>query len=508
MRNIMKIDRMRMSVVCFIVCSLLITASVFAENGSIRVECTDADGKPLEKVKISIISIDGTVDENKKTDSKGVAVFNSVADGVYRVIGRKGGYVPSFYEFVKVGASNESVSLAFDLGMEKKLYFEDPTRAQRSAEMVAEGINASKESRFDEAEKALIRATELDPSNSEARYFLGVFYVQKRNFDKATEELEKASKLAGMFAALPPVEGKTDPARQKAIHDDAQRLIKNMMLIKGQLALESRDFGKAIDAFTQATVKDPNNPAGYYQLALALTHAGRLDEATEAIDKAIQLDPQDKTNKELKVQIDARIQNAAIKKAQSVLDEGNELLETGKADEALVKFREAIELIPEDRQSYIWKQIGRAHVELGQKEAAEEAYRKAAEFAVEEEAADYWKNLAQFYLESKNYKQALDILTDSRVRGTDSVDNVLMDLFEKSKFQDPMLAEAALERALEGDPENDEYYFLLGQMYYADGKEKDASTKELLNKYVEIGKDPDKVSAAKDMLVIVDRRSK
>jgi hypothetical protein len=45
-------------------------------------------------------------------------------------------------------------------------------------------------------------------------------------------------------------------------------------------------------------------------------------------------------------------------------------------------------------------------------------------------------------------------------------------------------------------------------MYYADGKEYDKRTKELLTKYTEIGKDPDKLSSAKDLLIMVNRRSK
>jgi hypothetical protein len=45
-------------------------------------------------------------------------------------------------------------------------------------------------------------------------------------------------------------------------------------------------------------------------------------------------------------------------------------------------------------------------------------------------------------------------------------------------------------------------------MYYADGKEKDSRTKELLTKYTEIGKDATKLGNAKDMLVIISKRTK
>jgi len=45
-------------------------------------------------------------------------------------------------------------------------------------------------------------------------------------------------------------------------------------------------------------------------------------------------------------------------------------------------------------------------------------------------------------------------------------------------------------------------------MYYSDGKENDRRTKELLTKYVEKGKDADKLESIKGMLVIINRRTK
>jgi cytochrome c-type biogenesis protein CcmH/NrfG len=130
------------------------------------------------------------------------------------------------------------------------------------------------------------------------------------------------------------------------------------------------------------------------------------------------------------------------------------------------------------------------------------------ELSPENNTADYLNTLARFYLESKKYEKALDALTDPRSLGSGSLEKVLLDLVEKSKNSEPKLAEAALERVIKADPANAETYFTLGRMYYADGKEMDSRTKELLTKYVEIGQDPNNVGQAKDMLTIVDRRSK
>lgn len=480
----------------------------YAQNGSVLVTCVDEAGKPLKGVEVELLSLDNTKIKDKKSDGDGLAEIKDVLDGVYRVVGRKKNYAPTFYEFVKIAASRETVSLTLQPGAEKLLYFEDPAQIQRASELTIQGINAAKEGHYADAEKNLLQAIDLNPSNAQSRYYLGVYYVQVGKFDQAVELLKKAEKLAGLFAGLPPVPGQIDPAQNKAIQDNAKRLILNMAGIKGELALKQKNYDEAVADFTENLNNLPNNPDAHYQLALALTYAGRFDEAMKMIDKAIQIKPGESKYPDLKKQIAARITNASIQKAQASLDEGNKLLESGDASGALGKFQEALNLLEPDRQSIVWRQIGKAQEKLNQPDAAEDAYKKAVELSPENDAADYLNTLARFYLESKKYEEALDALTDPRSLGSESLEKVLLDLVEKSKNSEPKLAEAALERVIKADPANAEAYFILGRMYYADGKEMDRRTRELLTKYVEIGQDPNNVSQAKDMLTLVDRRSK
>jgi len=69
------------------------------------------------------------------------------------------------------------------------------------------------------------------------------------------------------------------------------------------------------------------------------------------------------------------------------------------------------------------------------------------------------------------------------------------------------MARAALERVLKINADNFDAAFDLGQMIYFD-KDNDARAKELLNKYIEKGKDETKLGQAKDMLVLINRRNK
>jgi tetratricopeptide (TPR) repeat protein len=190
------------------------------------------------------------------------------------------------------------------------------------------------------------------------------------------------------------------------------------------------------------------------------------------------------------------------------MDEGNRLLQGGDAAGALKKYEEAKGMVPPDKQSPLWRQIGRSQAKLGQQAAAVESLKKAIELAPADKVSEYRNALAQHYLDAKNYEASLDVLTDPQSAGSQSVEQVLTSLAQSMKNKDPQFAEAAMERILKLNPDNADIYFELGQMYYADGKEKDSRTKELLTKYVEIGKDAAKVQSAKDLLIMVNRRSK
>ncbi|MEJ2109810.1 MAG: tetratricopeptide repeat protein [Acidobacteriota bacterium] len=502
----MKTYRIVIYSLCLILILLVATGSGLAQEGVVQVECIGSDGQPLKDVKVSILPLNGPEIKDKKSKKDGSAIFEKIPDGVYRVVGRKKDYAPAFYEYLKVESSTETASLTLNPGMDAMLYFEDPAQMQRVANLIGEAINASKEGRYDDAEKALVQANEIDPTNPQAQYYLGVFYVQTRNFDKAVDVLEKASELAAMFAGLPPVAGKPDPASSQALYNDAQRLIKNMTLIQGQLALQEKDYDKAAAAFAQAAEDIPNDPDIRYELALALTYAGKLDQAKQEIDKSIQMKPEEKKYTDLQHQISLRIENEVIREAQALLNDGKELFEAGSVEEALVKYNKALGLLAEDKQAPVLGQIGNAQAALGQKEAAVETYRKAAELAPSDASA-YLDKISKIYLESKNYEGLLDTLTDPKALGSESAEKVVLYMFEQTRDRDPKLAEASLERLLKTNPDNIETYFLLGQMYYADGKEMDGRTKELLTKYVELGQDQTKVGLAKDMLVIVGRRS-
>jgi tetratricopeptide (TPR) repeat protein len=497
------------SLFVFLVSSLFLFAGLpaFAGDGALEVKCVDASGGPVPGVKVVIFHLQSQKQKDKKSEAQGIAEFTKLDDGAYRIIGRKEGLAPALYEFAVLKGSRESVVLKFEPGADRKLYFEDPATEAQAFELVKQGLEAYKQKKFPDAEKLFAQSLEVNPANPEAFYYQAVSMIQQAKFNEAVEKLNQCARLASVFMTLPsPSPSGPNPYEQT--YRNAQNLIRQMPIFKGENALRQKQYDVAAEEFRAAIKTDPNNPEFHANLAIALTNAKKFDEGLEAVENAIRLKPSEKAYADLKNQISARKENMKLETAQSLMDEGNRLLQGGDAAGALKKYEEAKGMVPPDKQSPLWRQIGRSQAKLGQQAAAVESLKKAIELAPADKVSEYRNALAQHYLDAKNYEASLDVLTDPQSAGSQSVEQVLTSLAQSMKNKDPQFAEAAMERILKLNPDNADIYFELGQMYYADGKEKDSRTKELLTKYVEIGKDAAKVQSAKDLLIMVNRRSK
>jgi tetratricopeptide (TPR) repeat protein len=183
-------------------------------------------------------------------------------------------------------------------------------------------------------------------------------------------------------------------------------------------------------------------------------------------------------------------------------------LEGGDAAAALKKFEEAKGILKGNNQAVPFLQIARAQAKLNQTNEALESFGKALELAPKDRITDFRNSFVQIYVDDKKFDQAVDILADPKTAGSKGPEEVLLEVAKAYNSKEPKLAEAALERVLKINPENAEAYYELGELSYIDGKEKDSRTKELLTKYVEIGKDPAKLENAQNMLVVISKRSK
>jgi tetratricopeptide (TPR) repeat protein len=478
----------------------------FAENGTIKVKCVDTSSNPIE-VAVKVIPFGGAKPQMKKTNAKGEVEFTGLDDGAYRVFARQDGFEPALFEFVVLKGSKprEEVILKFAVGSsEKEFYFEDKALVQKTADLLNQGISLAKEKKYNEAEKIFKQSIEMDHSNPAAYRYLGVTLLQLSKFEEATDIFNKAEKYAGMLVIQQP--------QFQAVIDYVQEVKKQLPGIRAESSLREKNYERAATEYAEALKTNSNNPEWHFGMALALANLQKLDESVASLDKAIQLKPGEKKYEELKNQLAeqkvALKEQAEFQKMKAVQEEGNKLLKDEDFAGALAKFEALRDMMAPDKRGGVWRQIGWIQVKLNQQEAAEQSFKKAIELAKDEKAAqEYRTTLAQLYLDQKKYDEAINAFVDSQNSDPAKLEQSLLSLAQKSKDSTPQLAELALEKVIKLNPQNADAYFELGQLYFTEGKAKDSRTKELLAKYIEIGKDESKVKTAKDIMVSVNWRN-
>lgn len=483
-----------------------LTLPGFADNGTLKVQCVDSSGNPMKDVKVDVYNRNTDKDKDKKTNDQGEAEFTKLDDGVYRIYGRKDGFVPALFEPMLVKGSEESVTLEFEAGADKKFYFEDEALKLSWAQMLQKAMDAYGAKNFEEAEKLFTQVLEINPSAAEALYYLSAAYAQQKKYDQAEETFNKTIEIANIMknAPSPVAEGQQNP--YEAFVLNSQKLLKSFSAFKGEDALKQKKYDEAIALFSEAIKLNPDDASNYERLAISLTYAERFDEALSALEKAEQLKPGGFDD--LKKSILARKEAADIGRAQAIMDEGTKLYDSGEYADALKKYEEARGLLAEDKQDVPWLQIAKARARLGQKEAAFEAFDKAIKLTQADKVEVFRDTFAQAYIDDKKFDEAIEILADPKTAGSKSPEEFLLTLAAAYKSKEPKFAETAWERVLKINPENADVYYYLGESSYIEGKEQDSRTSEMLTKYLDIGKDPAKLENAKNMLVIVSRRAK
>jgi tetratricopeptide (TPR) repeat protein len=491
-----------------LVFSILFSAwPVFAQNSVLEVKCADSSDAATSDVKVTVVHLNTKKSKDRKSDLQGLAVFDKMEDGVYRVFGRKEGFAPALFEYVMLKGAKESVVLKFAAGEDKKLYFEDPDIERNAAALLKQGIEAFNQNNVVEAEKFFNQSLAINPSDGSANYAYGVALLRQGKFEEGANVLKKAIAVADMLKTLPSAApaGKLSP--NERIMENVQQQLQQIPAMKGEAAFKQQKYDDAVTYYNEAIKNLPNRPDLYANLARALTQADKNDEALVALSKAMDLKPGDASYAGLKDAINKRKESAAIKKAQAMMLEGKSLLESDDAAGALNKFLEANSMLPQG-QSPLWKFIGLAQAKLNHPDEAIAAFKKALELASPDKASEYQTAFAQFYLDNKKNEEAVDVLADPKFIGSKNPEQVLLEWVTKLKNQNPGLAETALERVIKINPGNAVAYYDLGRLYFSEGKTYDKRTKEVLTKFIEISTDAEKLEDAKGLLLVVNKRSK
>jgi tetratricopeptide (TPR) repeat protein len=121
-----------------------------------------------------------------------------------------------------------------------------------------------------------------------------------------------------------------------------------------EAAFNARNYSEATRLFTVYTEDNPENPWGYYMLGLSAWKSGEPERATEALEHALQLDPNHR---------------------KSLFNSSRVLLEMGRTKDALDRIEKALSLEPMSNEGL--RLLGRAKYQLGDVGGAIDAYHRA-----------------------------------------------------------------------------------------------------------------------------------
>jgi tetratricopeptide (TPR) repeat protein len=540
---------------------LLFAVAVFAApNNTLIITGVDESGKALAGCRVQILALGtgGTKWQEKKADNSGVARFEKLDDGAYRVVARPDGLAPALDEpvILKNGAQ-QSITIKCSPGDPlKKFYWEDPTLSQQAQQDMSLGITSLQAGKLDDAEKQFRASVEISPANPPTLFYLGYTLIQEKKLDDALDILKKVSDELSVLAPLTTTKdakGVEQPSSnlllkqqvnyvlgvtliQEKKWDDARGILQklsdelnvlvpltttkddkgveqpssflplkqrvdSMLLPAFKLGVEANDelakqnYKGAIAKYQEALKISENDPDTYYNLALALAHDNQYEAADQAIDKALALKADDQGYQTLKKQIAPTV----------TLGQADRLYNSKDFAAAVKKYEEALPLLTDPRsQAKVYDVIGKAHSQLNQSDQAVQAYRRAAELDPQNaqykaDLVAHYRVLGQQYLNEKQYDQAWAAYAEAGL----SAFQLGQEWSKKDETSD--LAVMAFQKALKDDPQNAEVYYELGMVYWLAKHDTKLAT-ENLSKYVPIGKDPAHVDNAKSTLAVIARK--
>lgn len=147
----------------------------------------------------------------------------------------------------------------------------------------------------------LKKSLSLDPRNANVHNYLGVVYLLLSDYQHAERELEEALKLnpyltdaRNSLGAVYMKTGRAERARaafDEALRDKTYPSPEKILYNIGTLQLEEKHPSEALETFRRAVAANPAYAKGYFGLGLALSQAGRREDAVENFRKVISLEP-------------------------------------------------------------------------------------------------------------------------------------------------------------------------------------------------------------------------
>jgi tetratricopeptide (TPR) repeat protein len=236
---------------------------------NLTIKFVDAGGKILPKVNVRITHLITKRFEEEMSDGQGQVVVAGLTDGKYELLAQLKNFFPI----------KEEVELTGDQALERVML--NQKFVDKANKEVSEAVEKGE---YAKAAETVDRLLKLFPDSAVLHYNMAVAQAGLKNEKKVMTEIDAAIRL--------------EPGSK--YQDKKRDLLRDLFRELGQIALNERDFPRAVSLYQQLVAVDPQNAAASYGLALSLGHQQKYSEALAAINQAIKLAPNEQQYQKVK----------------------------------------------------------------------------------------------------------------------------------------------------------------------------------------------------------------
>lgn len=245
--------------IIFIIYMIGLFASICGAStaGKLVGTVTDNSGNPLEKVKISIISVKVTTRRfNILTKKDGKFVQIGIVPGYYQVNFSKSGFGPLSKE-IRVRMADTT---RLEVQMEKSTQIIE-RNLSGSDKLFLKGNKLYEENKLEEAISAYTEAIVLNGTQWGYHFNLGLVFKKMENREASIEAFQEALKL--------------NPESYSCCRE------------LGEAFAKSKEYEKAKTFYLKASELSPDDPNAFYNLGVVLTNLGNTEEAFNYFLRAV-----------------------------------------------------------------------------------------------------------------------------------------------------------------------------------------------------------------------------
>ncbi len=305
----------RFAIFIFVILAIgLCVPPVFAQTGTVKGTCKDAQGNPIADGMVVFANIDNGQKYPLKTNKKGEYFSLGLSTGKYNVTlfktaddmkaGKEMDHVHGFQVQLDentldfdVKKEQENAAKGQGLSPEQLKQMQEAQAKQaketNTVKSLNDKLNAAKAAAdagdYDTAISALNEANQMDPTRDLIWFKLGDYY--RMSATKQTDPAEKQKRLDSAVDAYQ----KAVDIKKAATNDKDPNAAKNLAAYYNNLAdalNKAKKTDDAVKTYEMAAQVDPTSAAqSYFNIGAVYTNAGKADDAIAAFDKCIAADP-------------------------------------------------------------------------------------------------------------------------------------------------------------------------------------------------------------------------